>query len=527
MTRRPQHPDLGDPLLSAAATLWARSEAVGRLPAVGNSMAPTIQAGDKIRLRAGERPRWGDVVVAVTDRGLLVHRVVARRGDELELRGDNSPRPDAPIASSAVLGIVKSVERHGGRVRRLDGPGSRAVAIVTAAYSRGQTALRRGPRPKHLPAAFQRLADRCLGVTTPEEAFVLRVARRTVSPEAAEEARWLASRGLDWDCVLQLAVLGQLGPLLYLGSRQLAADDCPPAAVAQRLRTLYAASWTRGRRLEELLVRVLERLAAEDIPVLGHKAAALAVLVFGDWALHLSGDLDLSVPDADHDRASRATHDIRQPLAAAHPDRRDPAGYHIELDRSAHHDLDPSRHGGGRWQAEPLDWPAIWAAARPVTVGGQPMLIPQPTDLVLTLVANAVRRGFTPVRLVSDLAETIRCYGATDHCPPSPVSNSGPTEPLAAIDWLRLEQALRRSRLDRRSWIALDLCADWFGAAVPPALLEPPDDLRPAAHEWWILEHKRRRPFWRVPSRVLWAGSARHAVVTAGRLLWNSAKHRR
>ncbi len=490
-------------------------------------MAPTIRPGDCLRVLLGTEARVGQVVVARTDSGLVVHRLIARRGDRLVLRGDNAPRADAPIAASAVLGHVSAVERPDGRTRRLDMPGSRIVALATAAYGQAQAAVGRGPRPKHVPALAGRIGRRLLGTTSAEESFVLLVARRRISAVAAELALDLAHRGLDWNRVVSLAVLGQLGPLLYLGTRQLGPDSHLPNGFSQRLQTLYAASWQRGRRLEDLLAQLLERLSAEAIPVLAHKGAALALTVFDDWALHLSGDLDLSVPDADYERAVRLTHDIWQPLADANPDRRHPGGYHVELDRAVHHDLEPSRHGGGRWQAGQLDWPRIWAGAQSAHVRGHRLLVPNPTDLVLTLVANAVRRGFTPVRLISDLAETIDRYGETDRGGACPTHSPGSDAAGPTIDWPRLEAELRRSRLDRRAWIALDLCADWFDAQIPPQLLEPPPDLKPAAYEWWILEHKRRRPFWRVPTRVLWAGSARAALVMAFRLAGASMARQR
>jgi hypothetical protein len=486
-------------LLVGAGQLWARSGAVARVPVQGDSMLPLLADGDVVRVRAGSDVRRGDVVVARVGDGLWVHRVIRARGDRVVLRGDNTPRADPPVDRAAILGRVVAVEPVSGPAHRLDGPGSRAVALATAGYARIQGAVGRGPRPRHIPAGARRLADRVLGATTPEEAFVLLVARREVGPAAAGRARALAVRGLDWERVIHLSRLGQVGPLLYVGTRQLGDDDAVPAMAQDRLRAIYTGGWARGRQMQALLARTLERLAAEGIPVMGHKGVALVATVFGDPALHLSGDIDLAVADADHERASRATGDICQTLWDANPDRRDPDGFHIELDRQAHHDLDPSRHGHGHWSAGPLDWAGIRHAAATVTVAGQPMFVPDPTDLVLTLVANAVRRGFTPVRLVSDVAEAVASAG-TD------------------LDWARLREMLRASRLDRRSWIALGLAADWFDADVPADLLEPPPSLRLTLHEWWILEHKRRRPFWRVPTRVLWAGSTGRALVTGARL---------
>jgi hypothetical protein len=483
----------------AATDMWPPSCITVRVPVSGDSMAPLIADADAVRVRAGASPRVGDVVVAHVGNGLIVHRCARRRCDGVQLRGDNVPTADPVLPVSAVLGRVVAIESGRAPWRRLDGPWARATGSLTAAYGRAQARSGRGPRPKHVAAASLWVATAVHGRRSAEASFVLLAARSDVLPSAAARARELTSTGLDWERVVRLARLGQLGPRLYVGLRQVGIEGGVPVAVTDRLRSMYAGGWARARRSAALMTRVVALLADAGIPVMAHKGAALAAIVYRDPALQVGGDIDLSVPDADLALAAAVTREVREPLAADNPDRRDPAGFHIELDGLAHHDLDPSRHGGGHWRCGPLDWPAIWASAGTVDVGGWPMRVPSPSDLVVTLIANAVRRGFTPVRLVSDLAETVIRH--TD-----------------GIDWTHVATALAAARLDRRSWIALDLAADWFDAPVPAALLEPPADLRLAPHERWILEHKRRQPFWRVPSRVLWAGSTARAVAVAGRL---------
>lgn len=486
--------------LAAAVALWPASGTVGRIAVTGESMAPLLRDGDRVRVRAEARPRFGDVVVVRAGSGMVVHRLVGLRDGRLVLHGDNVPASDPPLMASSVIGVVTAVESRRGPWRRLDTAGERVLAHATAVLAR--TAVRAGvrrPRPGWLPGVVRRLADRTLSRMAPEDALVLLLARQNVDEDAAARARDLIDIGVDWEAAVEAAYRGQLGPLLYAGVRQLGGDASVPESARMRMRALYAGSWTRSLHQKELLDRLLKILDDAGIPVLAHKGAALAATVYSDPALRIGGDLDLSVRDADHARAERLTHAVRAPLFAANPDRRSPAGFHVELDGTAHHDLEASRHGGGHWQTEPLDWTAIWERATPVVVGERTMLVPCPTDLVLTLIANAVRRGFTPPRLVADLAEAIAHLGSD-------------------VDWPALHASLVRTRLDRRSWIALELAAAWFGAEVPAPLLEPPRSLRLLGHERLILAAKRRRPTWRVPSRLLWAGSYPVAARIALRL---------
>jgi hypothetical protein len=501
MTERPE-------LIAALADLWARSGAVGRVPIRGESMATLLRDGDTVRVRAGAVPRVGDIVIVRTSEGLIAHRLVSRRGGQLVLRGDASLTFDPPLAPDAALGVVTAVETIGRPWRRFDGPLARLLGLVTVAYARLHHAAGRGPRPAWLPRLALGIEARLLPPMSPEEAFLVLMARQHIAPPVAARARAIVAEGIDWGRVIEMARVAQLGPLLFAGTRQLGDDAGIPMPVQDQLRMLYTGNWARSRRVRALLVEMLARLAGEGVPVLAHKGAALAATVFADPALRIAGDLDLSVPDADRARAEHATDAVRQPLAAANPDRRDPAGYHIELDGTVHHDLDPSRYGAGHWQAGELDWSGIWQRAEGIDVDGQPMLIPCPTDLLLTLVANAVRRGFTPCRLVSDLAETIAHHGET-------------------IDWPAFAAATQSTRLDQRSWIALGLAAEWFGADVPAHLLEPPPNQHLLAHERLILAIKQRHPSWRTPSRMVWAGSRRRALRLGLGLAWAMARHRR
>jgi hypothetical protein len=220
--------------------------------------------------------------------------------------------------------------------------------------------------------------------------------------------------------------------------------------------------------------------------------------------LRIAGDIDLSVPDEQRARAEAAVADIRAALVRENPDRHSQHGHHVELDGTAHHDLDPARHGGGRWAAGSLDWAGIWARARPVPVGDHTVRVPCPEDLLVTLIANSIRRGFSPPRLVADLAATVEVFGAD-------------------LDWRAVQADLQATRLDRRGWLALGLARDWFGAAIPARLLEPPDGLRTAAWERALLGHKHRQPFARLPTSVLWAGGAAAAAGQAWRL-WRSGR---
>ncbi|RIL06104.1 hypothetical protein DCC79_15640, partial [bacterium] len=474
---------------------------------VGGSMRPLLHDGDVVRVVPAPAPRPGDILCAPTPGGLVAHRLVGRAPDgRLVLRGDDTAGCDPPLDPRLVLGRVTAVEAPGGW--RSDDPGQRALACATAAVARWQLAVGwpHRPRPRAVQRAGRALGRRVLPPMPADEALLLLALRPHPDPATTARARSLARGPLDWDRLPARALEGQVGPLAWQGLKALAraGDFEVPASTAASLRRQHIAGTLRWREVEGIRDAILARLAEAGIAVLAHKGAALALTVYADPAVRIAADIDLSVRDADRSRAEAAVADIRDALVRANPDRRAPAGHHVELDGTAHHDLEPSLFGGGRWAAGRLDWEGIWERAETVHVGDSdttqlPLRVPAPTDLVLTLVANGVRRGFSPLRAVVDLAHAIDAVGDR-------------------VDWEALAAELARTRLDRRAWLALGLARDWLGADIPAGLLEPPADLRMAAWERWLLWAKRRRPFLRVPTRALWAGSNAAALAVALRM---------
>lgn len=329
----------------------------------------------------------------------------------------------------------------------------------------------------------------------PEDEFVLAISRTQATPASLTRARELAANGLNWRGVYDRIRIGQVGPLAYHGLGQLG-GGVGPDALHQVLRSQYAANWERSRHFRRFLGPIVASLDDAGIPVLALKGAALALTVYPDAQLRVAGDLDLCVPDDQWQAANQRVAPFRSLLSFVDGQPSARTAYGFELDGTAHHDIDPPGFGGGRWRAGRLDWDGIWRRAVTADVDGHPLLVPEVTDLLITLVANSVRRGFSPLRLVVDIAELVDRRGAE-------------------LDWERFGDDVRACRLDRRSWIPLALAAEWLGAAVPAGLTAPPPDLHPAWYERLMLASKRRRPFLRLPSRVLWAGSHAGAAKMA------------
>lgn len=87
-----------------------------RFRASGDSMYPTIRSGDYLHIVPcdASKLRRGDIILAMTGRGLTAHRIVRIRdaddGISITMRGDNALRSDHAVAASDVLGRVELVE---------------------------------------------------------------------------------------------------------------------------------------------------------------------------------------------------------------------------------------------------------------------------------------------------------------------------------------------------------------------------------------------------------------------------------
>jgi hypothetical protein len=135
--------------------------------AAGVSMRPLLRAGDRVRLE-NRAPQRGDVALVALESGLVLHRLLRRRGGRWLLRGDARRRADGWIHGDQILAVAtarRRVTTHPGRGdwRRLDtkvarwlglawghcAPGLLGLAALTRARDRGSDGCARSDRSGH------------------------------------------------------------------------------------------------------------------------------------------------------------------------------------------------------------------------------------------------------------------------------------------------------------------------------------------------------------------------------------------
>jgi hypothetical protein len=255
----------------------------------------------------------------------------------------------------------------------------------------------------------------------------------------------------QWDRALHAAEWHRLAPLLF---RHLSSHGQPPAEVLGALEEAYLANAARNMFVSASLRRVLEALAAANIPAMLLKGAALLETVCPDPALREMLDLDVLVPAGDLDAANAA-------LA--------PLGYRPQLADGyehvrANHHHDPAlvteqeivavelhHHIAMAEERAHFDVAELWERARPAPAH----LLPAGEDLLLHVCLH-----FTRNRLGGSYRRRNTGGALSQVCDIAWIVERD------AIDWDRLVAAVRAYRLEARVFLAL-FAARELGVRVP------------------------------------------------------------
>ena len=125
----------GSALLELIKAILARDVPV-RFRALGSSMEPFIKSGDVITVAPlhNHHPRIGQVVAFIHPESnkLVVHRVVAKKDDDVFIQGDSDHNfPDGLVPKENLIGSVTRLWREGRKVRLGLGPERLLIAFLS------------------------------------------------------------------------------------------------------------------------------------------------------------------------------------------------------------------------------------------------------------------------------------------------------------------------------------------------------------------------------------------------------------
>jgi len=246
---------------------------------------------------------------------------------------------------------------------------------------------------------------------------------------------------IDWQALVDVAKSYRLEMLLYRVAVSHLADFVSPSAL-DALRKLYADNLARGRALTAELLRVMDRLASQQIPTIAFKGPVLGAQFYGDIALRIYADLDVLVQERDVDRVTQLMPEL---------------GYRKVSDMSLSWECSFQRETGEsvdvHWSITekihqfPLAAQELWA--RRVTVAMQGSSVPAlcAEDALLMICFNGLTEDWQRCDRIADVAELLRTS--------------------SAIDWPKFLDLCRRRGCERLVLVGLHLAKELFGARLP------------------------------------------------------------
>lgn len=213
---------------------------------------------------------------------------------------------------------------------------------------------------------------------------------------------------IPWPEVLKLAVPSNVGAVVHAVTVSRA--DALPRDVREELEQAFYRTAAANTRCLHQLAELGAPLAAEGIPLLLLKGAALAPALYSDSALRLIGDIDLAVPRASAPACGGLLRGLgylpsqveEQPgslLAQSNQERFQPPSPHQAVVELHWHILDVPYY----LQSIPMDW--FWHNTEVLSLAGQTFQVLNPQANLIYLPAHlALHHQFHGLHSLLDLA---------------------------------------------------------------------------------------------------------------------------
>lgn len=332
---------------------------------------------------------------------------------------------------------------------------------------------------------------------------LVRLALQTTPPETAFV--WLPE--LDAPAFLTSMERHRLAPFLQARLPE-AALAALPGKVRHRLAASARLNARRALARVGDLTRLLQLLASNGIPATSVKGPVLARTLYGEFGGRHSGDIDLLIEQAHAERADQllraAGFRRTQPDFELTPlQRRKYAGVRHEFE---YFSADGSLRLEIMWRLanhERFHRSTLGEPPDQVTLAGRPVAVLPAETAALHLLLHGADHGWFRLFWLLDIALLMQ---------------------RDSLDWGRLLERARATRLERVFWQALLLARELLGVPLPAGLPAPPDEpvLRRliadayrhmelttdqiktgSAHWWMTFYHWRLQPSWHIRLRAL------------------------
>jgi hypothetical protein len=282
-------------------------------------------------------------------------------------------------------------------------------------------------------------------------ALLLRLLKADWDPQARDAIA--IAPDADWADVVRLALHHGVAGLLCRSLGRVPAGRVPPD-IAEAAEVFLEDAEAEGTARVAQLFAILDALAADRIPVMPYKGAALGELAHASPTLRPSRDIDVLVHKEDMGvavaslcRSGYHLGEVFSPrvmLACF-------ASYGQEiLFADGRLPVEPHWTFGPSTLAIELDLDGLWARARPLAIAGRPTLALSPEDMLFTACLHGGKEKWWRLLWVADVAGLIHRH--------------------RALDWTALAQRAEASGTTRLLLLGLALAEELFACPLPRAL---------------------------------------------------------
>ena len=296
-----------------------------------------------------------------------------------------------------------------------------------------------------------RLSDAAHAGMTREMQLLLLASRRELEPEPAARLARLAQEPLDWLRIVSLASDHHVIPLVAKSLAAMAQTSAPEPLKDFLVQSAHQTA-VRNLALTAELLRILEEFGKAGIRGLPYKGPVCAALAYGNISLRQFGDLDIFLRDVEIGRARQillamgyATEDSLEIPPGGHA-----PGQYVFWREHSRYLLELHTEKTMRYYPLPLDPEKLEQRARPIELGGRPVLTFSPEDTLILLCVHGCKHFWNRLLWIVDIAEL------SEH---------------TALDWgaaLRRAEEMRCARMVR---LGLRMAADLAGARLPQEVL--------------------------------------------------------
>ena len=249
----------------------------------------------------------------------------------------------------------------------------------------------------------------------PEIALLLWCGRPQIAADTSRiEA--LLREGIDWTYLVRVALAHGMSPLLARALGQVSSGI--PDELQETLQDHLRNNRARNEQLARVLTDLLEGLGHHEVAAIPFKGPVLSAVAYGDPSLRRAGDLDILVREDDlsavcHTLTESGFRELTErttgrPMTAAEDraHRRYQCEYAFvrasdQVVVEPHWAIAPSA------LAVALDYPGLWARARPVAMLGREILSLAHEDLLVLLSVHGSKHEWSQLRWICDLAALI------------------------------------------------------------------------------------------------------------------------